>query len=79
MVEMGEKFARAADEEGGPSLSLVPPTERNEVWPTDLLPPAAPAGARRVAEQRAGREATRTAGRRVGDAKPDRHHGSNVP
>ena len=32
----------AADEEGGPSLSLVPRTERNEVWPTDLLPPAAP-------------------------------------
>jgi hypothetical protein len=28
----------AADEEGGPGLSLVPPTERNEVWPTDLLP-----------------------------------------
>ena len=36
-----KKFAsvgKAADEEGGPSLSLVPPTERNEVWPTDLLP-----------------------------------------
>ncbi|MGZ3171582.1 MAG: hypothetical protein ACXWJC_00675 [Croceibacterium sp.] len=35
------KFAavgKAADEEGGPSLSLVPQTERNEVWPTDLLP-----------------------------------------
>ena len=32
----------AADEEGGPSLSLVPATERNEVWPTDLLPPAFP-------------------------------------
>ena len=31
---------QAADEEGGPSLSLVPATERNEVWPTDLLPPA---------------------------------------
>ena len=31
--------AEAADEEGGPSLSLVPTTERNEVWPTDLLPP----------------------------------------
>lgn len=36
-----EAVARAADEEGGPSLSLVPTTERNEVWPTDLLPPAA--------------------------------------
>jgi hypothetical protein len=32
--------AEAADEEGGPSLSLVPATERNEVWPTDLLAPA---------------------------------------
>ena len=37
-----ESVAKAADEEGGPSLSLVPKTERNEVWPTDLLPPAAP-------------------------------------
>jgi hypothetical protein len=35
-------IGKAADEEGGPSLSLVPATERNEVWPTDLLPPAAP-------------------------------------
>lgn len=37
------KFAavgKAADEEGGPSLSLVPATERNEVWPTDLLAPS---------------------------------------
>jgi hypothetical protein len=34
--------AKAADEEGGPSLSLVPAAEREEVWPTDLLPPAAP-------------------------------------
>ena len=31
---------RAADEEGGPSLSLVPTIERGEVWPTDLLAPA---------------------------------------
>ena len=37
-----EAIAEAADEEGGPSLSLVPRKERNEVWPTDLLPPAAP-------------------------------------
>lgn len=35
-----EALAKAADEEGGPSLTLVPVTERNEVWPTDLLPPA---------------------------------------
>jgi hypothetical protein len=33
---------KAADEEGGPSLSLVPAAEREEAWPTDLLPPAAP-------------------------------------
>ena len=57
-----EAVARAADEEGGPSLSLVPAADRAEVWPTDLLPPA---GARRAAEQGAGREAARTAGRRV--------------
>lgn len=35
-----DAVGRAADEEGGPSLSLVPTRERNEVWPTDLLPPA---------------------------------------
>lgn len=34
--------AKAADEEGGPCLSLVPGRDRGEVWPTDLLPPAAP-------------------------------------
>ncbi|HEV7661683.1 MAG TPA: hypothetical protein VGO55_17725 [Allosphingosinicella sp.] len=39
-----DAVGQAADEEGGPSLSLVPTTERNEVWPTDLLPPAAPDG-----------------------------------
>lgn len=37
-----EAVAEAADEEGGPSLSLVPRPERQEVWPTDLLPPAEP-------------------------------------
>lgn len=37
-----EAVAAAADEEGGPSLSLVPDAERHEVWPADLLPPAAP-------------------------------------
>lgn len=36
-----DAVGQAADEEGGPSLSLVPTTERNEVWPTDLLAPAA--------------------------------------
>ncbi|TMJ20248.1 MAG: hypothetical protein E6G92_11005 [Alphaproteobacteria bacterium] len=35
-----EAVAEAADEEGGPRLSLVPLTEREEAWPTDLLPPA---------------------------------------
>lgn len=41
-----KKFAdlsEAADEGGGPALSLVPATERGEVWPTDLLPPSGPA------------------------------------
>jgi hypothetical protein len=37
-----EAVAKAADEAGGPSLSLVPASERSEVWPTDLLPPATP-------------------------------------
>lgn len=37
-----EAIAQMADEEGGPRLSLVPATDRNEVWPADLLPPAAP-------------------------------------
>ena len=37
-----QAVAEAADEEGGPSLSLVPKPERDEVWPTDLLPPAEP-------------------------------------
>ncbi len=35
-----DAVAEAADEEGGPRLSLVPATDRQEVWPTDLLPPA---------------------------------------
>jgi len=29
----------AADETGGPRLSLVPPPEQRDAWPTDLLPP----------------------------------------
>jgi hypothetical protein len=33
--------AEAADEEGGPRLSLVPLADRDVPWPTDLLPPAA--------------------------------------
>lgn len=28
-----------ADETGGPRLSLVPPPEQKDAWPTDLLPP----------------------------------------
>ena len=35
-----EKVAEAADEVGGPRLSLVPLPEQKEAWPTDLLPPA---------------------------------------
>lgn len=34
-------IAEAADEEGGPKLTLVPVTEREEAWPTDLLPAGA--------------------------------------
>jgi hypothetical protein len=37
-----DKVAEAADEDGGPSLSLVPVPEQNIAWPTDLLPPAPP-------------------------------------
>jgi hypothetical protein len=40
-TERFEAVAKAADEEGGPSMSLVPGAERADVWPTDLLPPAA--------------------------------------
>lgn len=35
-----DAIGEAADEEGGPRLSLVHPTERNAAWPTDLLPSA---------------------------------------
>jgi hypothetical protein len=72
-----EAVAKAADEEGGPSLSLVPQRERNEPWPTDLLPPAPERGAQRSSAPVA--NATRTAGRRVGDAEPDRRQGTMVP
>jgi len=34
--------AAAADEVGGPRLSLVPLPEQNIAWPTDLLPPGPP-------------------------------------
>lgn len=37
-----EAIAKAADEEGGPRLSLVPVEDRDLAWPTDLLPPSAP-------------------------------------
>lgn len=37
-----EAIAKAADEEGGPRLSLVPAPDRDIAWPTDLLPPAEP-------------------------------------
>ena len=36
-----EAVAEAADEAGGPRLSLVPVPEQNEAWPTDLLASAA--------------------------------------
>ena len=35
-----DAVAEAADEEGGPRLSLVSQPDRREVWLTDLLPPA---------------------------------------
>jgi hypothetical protein len=37
-----EAVAEAADEVGGPRLSLVPLPEQNVAWPTDLLPPNPP-------------------------------------
>ena len=33
-----EAVVEAADEEGGPKLSLVPVVDQNDAWPTDLLP-----------------------------------------
>ena len=35
-----KETAEAADEQGGPRLSLVPVPEQGESWPTDLLPVA---------------------------------------
>jgi hypothetical protein len=37
-----EEVAKAADEVGGPRLSLVPLPEQDIAWPTDLLPPSPP-------------------------------------
>jgi hypothetical protein len=39
-----DEIAKAADEVGGPRLSLVPVPEQNIAWPTDLLAPAAQSG-----------------------------------
>jgi len=39
-----EEVGDAADEVGGPRLSLVPLPEQDIAWPTDLLPPAAEPG-----------------------------------
>src|SRR6476646_873652 len=36
-----DEVGEAADEVGGPRLSLVPLPEQDIAWPTDLLPPAA--------------------------------------
>src|SRR6476659_3958792 len=41
-IDRTEAVAEAADEEGGPRLSLVPLVDQNEAWPTDLLPPNPP-------------------------------------
>jgi hypothetical protein len=35
-----DAVAEAADEVGGPRLSLVPLPDQNIAWPTDLLPPS---------------------------------------
>src|SRR5437762_6920071 len=43
--EATKKFdavAEAADEVGGPRLSLVPLPQQDIAWPTDLLPPSPP-------------------------------------
>jgi hypothetical protein len=37
-----DAVGEAADETGGPSLSLVPVVEQNDAWPTDLLAAAEP-------------------------------------
>jgi len=41
-----DAVAEAADEEGGPRLSLVPAPEQGDAWPTDLLPPNPPRNGR---------------------------------
>jgi hypothetical protein len=41
--DRSQAVAVAADETGGPRLSLVPVPDQNIAWPTDLLAPAAPA------------------------------------
>jgi hypothetical protein len=41
-TERSDSIAEAADESGGPRLSLVPAEDRNESWPTDLLAPVTP-------------------------------------
>lgn len=38
-IDEQQAIAEAADEQGGPRLSLVPEVEQNDAWPTDLLPP----------------------------------------
>ena len=68
-----ERTAEAADERGGPSLSLVPVVEQDIAWPTDLLPPseALPLDGRSGPQGSAGRdpaECPRRGGRGEGDA-----------
>jgi hypothetical protein len=45
-----DAVVEAADEQGGPSLSLVPAVEQDDAWPTDLLSPAVADGAPVLAE-----------------------------
>jgi hypothetical protein len=37
-----QAVGKAADEVGGPRLSMVPVPDQGEAWPTDLLPPSVP-------------------------------------
>lgn len=60
--------AKAADEVGGPRLSLVPLPKQNVAWPTDLLPPTPPpACLGRSGPQGSGEDASTECSRREGD------------
>jgi hypothetical protein len=62
-----EKAVAAADEGGGPRLSLVPVPEQNIAWPTDLLPPTPPPNGRSGLEGSADSQESGECPRREGD------------